>query len=109
MNCLYRQPFYPAPPPLYAQHKRFGLKRNGLSFRNAFIAASACSPSRAALLTGTYSSQTGSFIPWCLPATAAFPAPRRDILSSRSSRLSRTSRACSRRPATRSCGRVSGT
>ncbi len=35
------------------------LKRNGLSFRNAFIAASACSPSRATLLTGTYPSQTG--------------------------------------------------
>ena len=41
---------------LPAMHR---LKRHGLSFRNAFIAACACSPSRASLLTGTYSSQTG--------------------------------------------------
>ena len=35
------------------------LKRNGLTFRNFFTAAAACSPSRAAMLTGTYPAQTG--------------------------------------------------
>src|SRR5262245_39057887 len=37
------------------------LKRHGLSFHNVFSAACACSPSRAALLTGTYSAQTGVY------------------------------------------------
>lgn len=44
------------------------LKRNGLSFRNAFTAACACSPSRASLLTGTYSSQTGVLHTLALPS-----------------------------------------
>jgi arylsulfatase A-like enzyme len=43
------------------------LKRHGLSFRNVFAAACACSPSRAALLTGTYSAQTGVYHTLVLP------------------------------------------
>ena len=35
------------------------LKRNGLSFTNAFTCASMCSPSRTAIFTGRYPSQTG--------------------------------------------------
>ena len=35
------------------------LKRHGLSFRNAFTSASACSPSRACIFTGTYPDQNG--------------------------------------------------
>jgi choline-sulfatase len=35
------------------------LKRYGLSFTNAFTCASMCSPSRAAIFTGRYPSQTG--------------------------------------------------
>lgn len=35
------------------------LQRNGLTFQNAYIAASQCSPSRACLLTGQYSKVNG--------------------------------------------------
>ncbi len=35
------------------------LKNNGLSFNNAFTSASACSPSRACIFTGTYPAQNG--------------------------------------------------
>jgi choline-sulfatase len=35
------------------------LKKNGLTFTNAFTCASMCSPSRAAIFTGRYPSQTG--------------------------------------------------
>ncbi|UCH96343.1 MAG: sulfatase-like hydrolase/transferase [Candidatus Aminicenantes bacterium] len=35
------------------------LKNNGLTFTNAFTCASMCSPSRAAIFTGRYPSQTG--------------------------------------------------
>ncbi|NEQ10935.1 MAG: sulfatase-like hydrolase/transferase [Moorea sp. SIO4E2] len=35
------------------------LKKNGLSFKKNIIASCACSPSRAALLTGTYQTQNG--------------------------------------------------
>ena len=35
------------------------LKKNGLSFKNNIIATCACSPARAALLTGTYPTENG--------------------------------------------------
>jgi choline-sulfatase len=37
------------------------LRKNGLSFRNAFTAACECSPSRAAFLTSTYDNVNGIF------------------------------------------------
>ncbi len=52
------------------------LKRNGLSFQNAFTSASACSPSRACILTGTYPDQHGVHHTIVLPGDASLgPTP----------------------------------
>lgn len=85
------------------------LKRNGLSFRNAFTAACACSPSRACILTGTYPDQHGVHHTIVLPGDASLgPTPagysQQPLLLTQPN-LARMLKV----PVTRSCGRASGT
>ena len=82
---------------------RTRLARHGLTFTNAFCAASMCSPSRATIFTGVYPAEHG------VTEVLQDGTTRRHAASTPCSRRARTSPTCSPRPATTCSTAASGT